>query len=461
MRSNCLCTAAIEATAALRSLAMAAALLVWATAARAAPPATAPAGATQPAPQMQPQAPSTGLKAGPPTLNSFSINNGAAKTADRTLLLTWTLQGQATHWRLSTSPSFPNTPWNPMPAALPFKLLIPEGTADGPITLHMQLLNDRGQSAVKSAQIEYLAAPKITAISVVSTNELQRPYEVRVTATVSGKVDRFRVTQSQAINFKEWIPAPASGPLVTTHWVTGQPPNSLGTLWLHVQRDGVGQHSQSKAVALGMQRLDYVWSGNEALAVLQQAFSVAISKLTPGGGECAHFVAGSAHSLQARAQGGPLRCRFTLFGGQPLRYGWTLDAAKVSYGDGSSGPPTPAWMKPGSECAIKELVTGGSAPRLAVEVSFPPAGSPTESASGWTVCQLDQLRLRGPAGCRLQMRCRARRRSRPRVRRARRGRSFRTCPDAAARGKSRLPTGTIAPTAAAVVRKACLVPRFG
>ncbi len=375
---------------------LACAALVWVGSPSAAPPGTGSAANPPPA---QAQLPVAGIKAGqPPALGGFSINSGAAKTADRTLLLAWTHQGQATHWRVSTSPNFTNTPWNPLPAALPFKWLIPEGTAEGPLTLHMQLLNDHGQSAAKSAQVEYLVPPKVLAIEVASTHNLQWPFEVRVTANVGGKFDRYRITQSQAIDFKEWTPAPTSGPLVATTWVRGVPPNGAGTLWVHVQRDGVGQHAASRSFMLGVARTDYSWGGNEALAVFKQQAKVVITKLTPGEGECLHVAYGATHSLQARSVGGALRCRFTLLEGKPLRYGWAFKSAKVSYGDGGGGAPTPAWMKPGSQCAVVEQVAGGNAPRLAIEVGFPGASSPVGSAGGWTVCQLDQLVFAGPTG---------------------------------------------------------------
>lgn len=351
---------------------------------------------TQPKTQMQV---TPGLQAGAPTLSTFSINEGANKTADRTLRLAWTSQGAPTHWRVSTSASFPNAPWNPLPPSQTFKWLIAEGTPDGQVTLHMQLLNDHGQSAVKSAQIGYMAPPKITAIEIASTNDLKLPFAVRVSATFSGKVDRFRVTQSQIIDFKEWTPAPASGPLVTTHWVTGVAPNASGTLWVHVQRDGVGQHSASKSFTIQMQRVDYTWSGNQALDVFKQKFQPAISKLTAGDGECTHSVgSGWAHALRAQAKGGALRCRFVLFGGKKLSYGWTLKTAKVSYGDGTGSPLSPQLMRPGSECAIKELVTGGKTPKVAIEVYFPNITAVGESNSGWTSCQLDSLTLTGPSG---------------------------------------------------------------
>jgi len=107
---------------------------------------------------------------------------------------------------------------------------------------------------------------------------------------------------------------------------------------------------------------------------------------------------GWAHALRAQASEGALRCRFTLFGGKRLRYGWSLKAARVSYGDGTGSPLPPQLMRPGSECAIKELVSGGNTTKLAIEVYFPNITAVGESKSGWTSCQLDSLTLSGPAG---------------------------------------------------------------
>lgn len=335
----------------------------------------------------------------PPTLTNFRINSGAVATSDRTLLLSWTLQGVATHWRVSTSPSFPNTTWNPLPLALPYKWLLPEGATDGDVTLHMQLLNDHGQSAVRSAQIRYDASPRVTAIGVQWAGDPRLPFQVSVTATVSGRVDRWRVTQSSTIDFKEWIAVAPATPLQTTHWVTNTPAGASATLWVHVQRDNVGQHSASRAFTLAVPRSDYEWSGNVALDAIDRSHHrVAASKLTGGDGTCTHAVSsGWAHSLGATSPAGPVRCRFTLFHGTPIGFAWALKSATVSFGNGTGQPLAPVYMRPGSECAIKELVKGGKAPRLAIEVYFPGGSNPIDGG-GSTYCQLDRLVLTGPTG---------------------------------------------------------------
>lgn len=335
----------------------------------------------------------------PPTLTNFRINGGAAATSDRMLQLSWTLQGVATHWRVSTSPPFQNTPWNPLPLALPYKWLLPEDTTDGIVTLHMQLLNDHGQSAVSSAQIEYRAPPRVTAVDVALLNDPKHPYVVRVSATISGKVDRWRVTQNAAIDFKEWATLAAGASPTTQHIVTGVPAGGTATVWVHVQRDGVGQHSASRSFTLAVPRSDYVWTGNAFLDVAtRRPGEPQVSKLTSGDGQCEHVIAsGWAHSFRAGSASGPVRCRFTLFNGHRLGYAWALKGASVAYGQGTGQPPPTAFMRPGSECAIKELIPGGKAPKLAVEVYFPSSANAGE-VSGSTYCTLTNVTLYGPSG---------------------------------------------------------------
>lgn len=345
------------------------------------------------------------ISAGPPVLSAFSINSGATSTADPTLNLAWTNTGPpATHWRVSPSSSFPNTPWNPVPATPTFKYLLDTPT-DGVKTLHLQLMNDQGQSAVRSAQLEFLAPPKITGISAASKGSVTQPALTQVTIQYSGKAHRFQVTQTAAPS-PHWGAPPASGPIVHAYPVSGVPVGGTATVYAHLQRDGVpGTQTLAHSFTLNVMRSDYLYPGDYLLEFFRNNKSYAawhgvrIQALTGPADGCRHLTSNNGvHYFSASTVAGqPLRCRFTLFNREKMSFAWSPRAATVAFGD--SSPVLEAkYMSPGSDCRVVEVANSSDKPLVAIEVANPANLQPTTSSHRETRCKLQNLTLYGPGG---------------------------------------------------------------
>lgn len=344
------------------------------------------------------------LSAGPPVLSAFSINNGAASTADPTLSLTWSTTGPAaTHWRVSPMSTFPNTPWNPVPAKPTFKYLL--DPTDGVKTLHLQVMNNQGQSAVRSAQLEFLAPPKITAIQAAPKGDVAIPALTQLTIQYTGKAHRFQVTQTPSPS-QWWGTAPASGPIVHAYPVSGVPVGGQATVYAHLQRDGVsGTQTLAHSFTLTVNRSDYPYPGDYLLEFFRNntldaaSHGVRVQVLLGPSDGCRHITSNNGvHYFSAStAAGKPVRCRFNLFNRQKMSFAWSPKAATVAFGDGS--PVMEAkYMAPGSDCRVVEVAASSDSPLVAIEVANPANLQPTTSTHRETRCKLQNLTLFGPSG---------------------------------------------------------------
>ncbi|HMQ73717.1 MAG TPA: hypothetical protein PKD25_14450 [Rubrivivax sp.] len=347
-------------------------------------------------------APGTGLTAAPPAIASFTINGGAATTPERSVNLAWTLTGPAaTHFRVSESASFPNQSWNTMPLALPWRWSIPSA-GEGSKTVHVQFMNNHGQSEVGSATIELRIPPAVTSIAIENGAAATARHRVNVRWQTSGIFTHYRVGRA-GYDSLPWVAAsapPAGG--VDVELISASTADQRNeTIYVQLKRDNDAAVTVQQSIRFEPPLVDVTLDRLQASS-LMKADGVA-SRLLGGQGGCrtrtetfdglTYLVAAADGSLT-----GP-RCGFTLFPVRKLQGRWTLKAVDLHLGLWL--PPGMVALgdkkKPASTCRfIAGPALGTNNMAMGVEVLHPGDGVAPGDTDVETYCLLSRIVLNGP-----------------------------------------------------------------
>lgn len=284
-------------------------------------------------------APGTGLTAAPPAVASFTINGGAATTADRSVRLAWTLTGPAaTHFRVGESASFTNQAWNPMPLALPWRWTIPSA-GEGSKTVHIQFMNDHGQSDTRSATIELRLPPVLGAVTIEGGASATAKHRVNVRWTASGVFTHYRVGKA-GFGSLPWVAAsapPVAG--VDLDLFDASTPDQLSeTVYVQVKRDNDAPVTAQQAIRFEPPLVDVALDRAQASTWMDN--SGVTGQLLGGQGICRDQQESfdGLHYLVARGSPVGPRCAFQLFQGVNLRGRWTVMQVELHLG---------MWLPPG------------------------------------------------------------------------------------------------------------------
>lgn len=142
-----------------------------------------------------------------PTLESFTINNGAQTTTDASVTLGFTYSGAApTNYMVSESSDFTGAEWHALPLE-PFTLDVGQQTEDK--TLYFKLKNEYGISEVLNATIQYqYVNPAITLNSIEIDNGASSTYNDTVTVSVdydAEQVTHYMASENSDFSGASWM----------------------------------------------------------------------------------------------------------------------------------------------------------------------------------------------------------------------------------------------------------------
>jgi len=139
-----------------------------------------------------------------PSVTSFSINNGAASTASRTVTLNNSCAGGPTHYMASESSSFSGAAWQTYSTAPSFTL----STGNGAKTVYFKVKNTFGESGVKSAKITLNEStgttPSVTAFSINNGAAATTTRSVTLNNTCSGAPTEYMASESSSFAGATW-----------------------------------------------------------------------------------------------------------------------------------------------------------------------------------------------------------------------------------------------------------------
>lgn len=343
------------------------------------------------------------LTPAPPSINAFLIEGGAAVTPRRDVSLSWTLSGPAaTHFRVSESAAFANQAWNPMPQNLPWRWII--GSAgEGPKTIHIQFMNNHGQSEVRSATIELRTPLVIQSFSIENGAAATSKAQVNVRWTHSGSFTHYRAGPAQGFE-APWVAAGAmpSGGVNVMLFPAGTPDLTTRTVRLELRRDADPPQVAKAFIRYERPLVDRLLD-HSAVQNWIQAAGGAQTQSLGGSGTCAQRLFESGGDRWYVAEGGDasLRCQFSVFQGITLAGRWTLQQAELQLGH----PPIAGistltdWKMPSSTCRfIAGPALGTNQMAMAIEVYHPGKLVDPADADTQTACRLRSITLRGPEG---------------------------------------------------------------
>jgi hypothetical protein len=261
----------------------------------------------------------------PPTITSFTINNGATTTTSRFVTLRYTVRGEVTHFRVSEMvDTFPGREWYPHHSGEQGITLNSEG--DGLKTVYLQVKDSLGQvSSVARASITLNELPSITSIGIPFRTTTRRVIPINLVAY--GAPTHWRISESQ--DFSKNL---QSGPYPPPLTYTISEGFGQKTIYFQVMRQmsdntilysNIISHSLEYVPSFG--RKNFTISGYDAYEIAKsRAFGFStIKDLTsdcrmwgnPGGPLVLEAVA-------SRVVGS--KCDFFLFSDQQLREGWAF-----------------------------------------------------------------------------------------------------------------------------------------
>lgn len=137
------------------------------------------------------------------SLNSISINDGAASTSELAVSAKFVCSGTPTHYMLSENPSFSGASWTAFANPAPFTL----SSGNGSKTVYAKIKDASGESSVKSDSIAYAPAASLSLTSITindgasSTNNLA----VNVKFACSGSPTHYMLSESSTFVGASWV----------------------------------------------------------------------------------------------------------------------------------------------------------------------------------------------------------------------------------------------------------------
>ena len=135
-----------------------------------------------------------------PVVTALRINYGAEKTLGRTVQLSNTVTGNATHYKASESLSFAGASWQTYAFAPEFTL----SEGDGTKTVYFKAKNANGESAVVSDDILLTEFPVVSTFTINNNDENTEIRKVTLRYTVSGSPTLYMVSESPKFERETW-----------------------------------------------------------------------------------------------------------------------------------------------------------------------------------------------------------------------------------------------------------------
>jgi hypothetical protein len=135
-----------------------------------------------------------------PVISTFQVNNGAAETNSRTVMLNNTATGSPTHYMASESAGFADASWQTYAVAPDFTL----SSGDGAKAVYYKVKNANGESAVVYDTITFKELPVVTAFLINNNATETTSRTVTLNNTATGSPTHYMASESSGFTGASW-----------------------------------------------------------------------------------------------------------------------------------------------------------------------------------------------------------------------------------------------------------------